>query len=178
MTILSPKQALSHELALATEMARQYAQCRFNDDTAGENTTPATAKAKQDNPLNVDFVKLATQIDEVLECWGVCTEQGIFRSCQLLSSDKLNGVTISQKFAFVGDADYCYQLLFYTAESKRTGTTWNGDDMYYPTYSKFIQKIKPIVQMELDPKRNYSNDEVLENLACQIINTLQDENLI
>lgn len=74
-----------------------------------------------------------------------------------------------------------YTALYLTGEiyevtmtTKKEGKTWNGDDAYYNAHSEMLTKEKKLGALEINFKANFENDDVVENIAVQYINFLQE----
>ena len=53
------------------------------------------------------------------------------------------------------------------------GMTWNGDDVYVKAHKKIITYHEKIGQIEIDDI-DYSDDENIENVVCQLIECMRD----
>lgn len=65
------------------------------------------------------------------------------------------------------------ELYRITFESIDDGHTWNGDDVYTKAYKKVFtvhEKVGQIEILDLD----YSDDENIENVVCQMIEALRE----
>lgn len=151
-----------------TEMARQHAMIheQIRQETLGE-TSDNVALKPQTKIAQIDHVRLEEILNDVIHEWDI---RGYAR---LLHSDKIYGVALSSSLAFDVTTGVLYK---YDSKQVEDGITWNGDDMYYQVYKTVITQQEPVGQIDLG-NGDY-DDDMLESLACQIINDFQDLGLL
>lgn len=150
----------SEESQMARKHAKVYEQIR--QETLGEVEPKPQIKT-----ANIDIVKLSVMLGEVISEWDI---RGY---ADYLQSDKIYGVSISSSLAFDIETGVLYK---YDSQEVQDGVTWNGDDMYYKSYKTVITNKETVGNIDIE-NANY-DDEMLESLACQIINEFQDLGLI
>lgn len=148
------------EMEMAREHAKIYEQIR--QETLGELESKPQTKT-----TNIDTVKLSEILGEVIDEWEI---RGY---ANYLQSNQINGVHISNRLAFDAENGVLYQ---YDSQEVQDGVTWNGDDMYYKSYKTVITNKEAVGNIDI-ANADY-DDEMLESLACQIINEFQDLGLV
>lgn len=150
------------EMEMAREHAKIYEQIR--QETLGELEPQAKTTKKA---TKIDHVKLEEILTDVINEWDI---RGY---ASLLHSDKIYGVSISSRLAFDVETGILYK---YDSEQEFVGYSWNGDDEYRPYYKTVITYQEQVGQIEIN-NSDY-DDEMLESLACHIINEFQDLGLL
>lgn len=146
------------------EMARKHAKVyeQIRQDALGEIEPKPQIKT-----ANIDIVKLSVMLGEVIGEWDI---RGY---ADYLQSDQINGIHINNSLAFDAETGVLYK---YDSREVQDGVTWNGDDMYYKSYKTVITNKEAVGNIDIE-NTDY-DDEMLESLACQIINEFQDLGLI
>lgn len=150
------------EQEAARQAAKLYAEIR---DECCDNETSSLPLNKD----NFDRHQFEDLLKEIMDNWDI---KGY---CSLFAADTLSGVRFNHRVCF----DYLTgDIHSYSSKQEEDGLTWNGDDMYYKSYATIITDKKYISKIDLDPSLDYTDSEVLESLACNVINTLLEHGLL
>lgn len=150
------------EMQMAREHAKIYEQIR--QETLGELELQVKTTKKA---IKIDHIDLEKVLNDVIAEWDI---RGY---ASLLHSDKIYGISINSSLAFDVETGVLYK---YDSKQVKDGVTWNGDDAYYQVYKTVITQQERLGQIKIDDTDYY--DEMLESLACQIINEFQDLGLL
>ena len=107
---------------------------------------------------------------DVVEQWGDDVFSGTY--CNQKHNDLTALITLDydrKQYVLLEDGS----LFLVSSKSIKDGFTWNGDDNYIPSFKTIFTYHNKVGSISIEDA-DYSEDENLENIACQLIEALRD----